>query len=1205
MRKLFTSLKSVVAAALVAAMTLSVSCSYDDTGIKNEIKDVKKELAELTERVAALETKLDSEVESLEALINGKVVVVDIIKNEDGSQTIKLSDGKEVTVLPACDHECTPCDHECTPCECGDALQHKVEDGVLYVSADGVNYIPIQTAPEQVVTGVVVNEDGTVTITLATGEEINVGAKAELIEFEATRGQVYVIAGQTKEVPFAINDAVAEINVMNQPFGWSATVEEATAEENGGDDAGIMPLAAGGQNFVLKINGPSQELVNAGYAAKEGHVSVHFNTAAGACKVANVAVNLAEITMTVDNAGNITITNTVAMEQENYWGEKFVDFADFWIGVMPKSLYDEHGKDALREDFIDWDFETAAATQRSSGLWNIADLQNYEEGVYEAETIEITVDQLASAFYPKYNFEVGKEYIIFISLESELKNYYEIPVLDNAILASYKKVLVEASLVADSAKWNDVTYHMSLAGYQYYLVGWLSVAEVEEYLSAGYYGSTVEEFLPTYISGYGLMSSGAIVSEIIDEDVNLSSLAERSLMGYAPEIKADTEYYFYVYPFNAANEMELYQHEFVAENLFIFENFKTNALVAGSFVATPEYEVVLHNEQNIKINVTLPEGVTNAYYTWFEGSVADPEEALYQVMNDVYANDTTEATFSAEKYGYDGLPNPIYFALIAINEAGEYVYVEQEFAYVEPEPIALNSFEYLGRYYDLYDEDESTSGGDFIYKAVAADGQEFTIGLYYTLANADGSIIEGTYNYRGQNLDSMYSYWYGFVIASETYYDSASLIVTADDITLKLNGQKYVYTKGAGETPEEPEQPEVLVMDSIARANFKNSKLQFFHQVDGANVYCAVFYNYDAVDTEKMFIPEGEYVVGTNFYVYGNSNVYDYVAKGYNYDFDQGGVMKVSEVNGAYHIEFSGTLNEGTVVLEFVYDGLIENLILPSEYKEPVVLDFVPVRAEYDNKFDLYEYNGGDAEYAYWLYDANNNYIEAIHRFGSHTGWNDVYEVKYVADGVEYVAKKVTAIQAPNTWNCGEGELYYSLAFSTDDYTFSYSGQLPSVEVNYLGSDATYAPGSENQGGEPSEPEVLPEFVIPGEGGSYNYDFRYTKLAIGLDDTNAVRVAQDNGWTWEIKFNPGLSEIVAGDYTAVQGFTTADALEVDTYNSSVQYGDGYQFFYPDSYNEVSINVQKEGDYYCITLIGANGYSAVGKTYRLVYIGKIK
>ena len=38
----------------------------------------------------------------------------------------------------------------------------------------------------------------------------------------------------------------------------------------------------------------------------------------------------------------------------------------------------------------------------------------------------------------------------------------------------------------------------------------------------------------------------------------------------------------------------------------------------------------------------------------------------------------------------------------------------------------------------------------------------------------------------------------------------------------------------------------------------------------------------------------------------------------------------------------------------------------------------------------------------------------------------------------------------------------------------------------------------------------------------------------------------------------------------------------------------------------TINVQVEGDYYCITMIGSGGYgSNAGETYRCVYIGKIK
>ena len=1075
MRKFFTTLKSVVATAIIASMTLAASCSYDDSAVKQDINKIQQDLAALTERVAALEQKLQSEVDNLKALIDGQVVVVNVTTDEDGNQTIELSDGSEITVLAPTECTCEPSE----PCQCN-PLKYRVIDGVLEVSADGQEWIAINgVAAECVVANIVINDDNTATITLANGEEFTV-VKAELIEFDATRGQVYVAAGQTVSVNFTINDAVADINIMNQPLGWKAAVEVAPADEDD-VDPGMGILAAGGTEFVLKVTGPSVDFVNAGFAEKEGVISVHFNTAHGACKVAKMFVNLAEITMDVDSMGNIVITNSLAVEQTNYWGEVFVDFADFFIGIMPAELYEQYGDNALVEDFGSWDYTTAAVTQRSTGLWNVANLQEYQEGVYEKETIELTVDQLATAFYPKYEFQVGGEYIIFLSTESELVNYYQIPVLDNAIMVDYKKVLVSAEYVADSATWCDATFHFSLAGFQNYLIGWLPVTEVDDYIANGM-AASIEELLPLYISGYGLMSSGAIIAgDIIDQDVKLSELAELSLMGWAPEVAANTEYHFYVYPFNAETEMEFYQHEFVAENLKYVGTFATAALAAGEFDAAAQYEVIEHVEDNIAVEVTLSEDVTVAYYTWFEEPQADPEEAAYLVMNDVYAQkvvfDEYTTSIEAEKYGYYGLPNPIYLGIVAINANGEYVYVEKEFKYIEPEPVVLSSFEYQGRHLDL-DENPETSGGDHVYVATAEDGTEFTIGLFYTYADEAGVIIEGEYDYCTNYFDAMYSYWNGFVIVSDTTYYGSSLIVDAETITLKLKGVgKYVYNKN-GQEGDEPAQPEVLVMDSIARANFKNSKLQFFHQVDGANVYCAGFYNYDAVDTDKMFIPEGEYVVGTNFYVWGYSNVYDYVAKGYNYDFDEGGVMKVSEVNGAYHVEFSGTLNEGTVVLEFVYDGLIENLILPSEYKEPVALDFVPVRAEYDNKFDLYEYNGGDAEYAYWLYDANNNYIEAIHRFGDHTDWSDVFEVKYVADGVEYVAKKVTAIQAPNTWNCGEGELYYSLAFSTDDYTFSYSGQLPSVEVNYLGSDATYAPGSDNGGGVTPEPEPEP---TPGE----------------------------------------------------------------------------------------------------------------------------
>ena len=97
MRKFFTTLRSVVAATLVAAMALSVSCSYDDTAIKNDVEKIKTDLAALTERVDALEDKLDEQVAGLTELINGKVVVTDV-KTEGNVTTVTLSDGSSFVI---------------------------------------------------------------------------------------------------------------------------------------------------------------------------------------------------------------------------------------------------------------------------------------------------------------------------------------------------------------------------------------------------------------------------------------------------------------------------------------------------------------------------------------------------------------------------------------------------------------------------------------------------------------------------------------------------------------------------------------------------------------------------------------------------------------------------------------------------------------------------------------------------------------------------------------------------------------------------------------------------------------------------------------------------------------------------------------------------------------------------------------------------
>ena len=1091
MRKFFTTLKSVVAIAVIASMTLAASCSYDDTALKNQVEKIEHDLAALTERVAALEQKLADEVKSLEALIDGKVVVVDVVTDAEGNQTIKLSDGSEVTVLAP------------TSCDC-EPLQYRVVDGVLQVSADGENWIPVQVAPEQVVADIVLNEDGTATITLANGDEFTV-VKAELIESEATRAQVYVAPGETKSIKFTINDAVSDINIMNQPLGWTASIEVAPAEETEDNvDPGMGILAAGGADFLLNITGPSADFVNAGFAQKEGYVSVHFNSANGGCKVAKVAVNLAELSISVDASGNITVANSVAKAAGfDEMGEPMYDFADFFIGIVDAADYATYGDKVFVDTFDDWTYEytaNVASTQRTTGFQNIVDLQWYEAGVTEKEVYTLTVDQLAGAFWPKYEYEMGKEYIIFVTTETEMANFVEQPILTNASKASYKRVFVEANLDKENTAWNDATAEFTLAGYNYYIVGWQPVADLEQLITYGM-AADIDSALVYFLkNGGNLMGAGAVVADLTGT-YKLSELAALSMTGWAPMLNADTEYLFFVYPMNAETEMDFYTHQVVEENIRNYGTFRTKALVQGEFDAAAQFELVSHEEKTIEVNATFGEDVVSVIYNWYEESFSDPEEAAYAIVNDVYYSEFVtfaegEHSIAASKFEYYGLPDPIYLGILAINANGEYVYVEQSFSRneggedPEPEPTEVT--------YNSADATGDIAWSDYYVNLRGSDGSTVVMNFYGISEYNTFFIPAGTYDFGG---------WSG-----------------------------AVYTAGYSR----------VEYSDGTRANINN------------------------------------------------------------------GTVVVAEVDGKYRIEVNAYIGDANTEFSAVYEGLIDGLILPSEYvapepePEPEPVGFAPVRAELDNKMELYEYNGGDAEYAFWLYDEANNYIEVVCKFGPHTGWDYQYSAALVVDGVRTEATSVQT-QAPSDYNCEAGEKYFVIvATLSDSTTIEVKTQLPAVEVNYFGEGSTYAPGSENQGGdEPSEPEVIPEFVIPGEG-TYDLDLRYTKLQSPLSG-NEVMFKDDNDHTFFVRFNPGLASIVPGDYSAVaaNSYTSADALEFDGYNTCVMvdYGD---YIYPDDYANVSLNVQQEGDYYCITLIAsADSYGADGRTCRAVYIGKIK
>lgn len=676
MKKFYANFKSVVAAVVLASMTLAASCSYDDTDVKNQLQQIQADLTALTERVAALEKRLGEEVDALTDLIEGKVVVTEITKDAEGNTIINLSNGEKVTVLAGCD--CVPTE----PCDC-DPLQYRVVDGVLEVSADGENWIAVKVAPECVVAEVTVNDDNTVTIKLANGEEFTV-VKAELIEFNSTRAQAYIKAGETKEISFTVNDAVADINIMNQPLGWKAEVALAETEESEDNvDPGMGVLAAGGTEFILKVTAPSSEFVATGFAEKEGFVSVHFNTAAGACKVAKLQVNLAEITLDVDKAGNVTITNTLVDTYlySDWWGnsELIAEFNNYYLAVMPLDYYTEDLESIYNALWGEFNVPCAGGWINNFYM-NLNDRNQatyYQEGVTESWTVVATVEEIIDCldWYGNLTYE-GESFMVLV-IPTDVENSGKL-ILDQALAAPFKQLNINVVENEAERKFNNAYFNVTLRGGLAYNLFPIAVAEVDEYIELGYYGSR-EEYFEMMMQQYVAQPQWASFGFKVSSDVVEPNISLMDLLGYT----LDYEPYFSTEP-NTEYVMAIFTEqegktEYTSEDLkYVY--FATADIVEAE---TPAEYTIEYNANrtytNIGVDITVPEDTAVAYTRWYEEK--------YQVLDDLKA-DLIEHGYDRTDFemGYtyststaaDKAAAVRYLGLLIVNANGEYTLVQKE-----------------------------------------------------------------------------------------------------------------------------------------------------------------------------------------------------------------------------------------------------------------------------------------------------------------------------------------------------------------------------------------------------------------------------------------------------------------------------------------------------------------------------------------------
>ncbi len=738
MRKIFTSLKSVVCVALVACMmtTAVTSCSYDDREIKNEIEQIKGDLAALKDRVAALEEALQQEVDALTALINGKTVVLSV-ETTDGNTVVNLSDGTSFTVYGECDFVDTDTDTNTTlaPAKHTDGVYywavynhgefaHFLEvdgeyvpvfaegaelvfdvdeaTGNLLVSVDGgKTFIDSGIAAESeacVVSDVVVNENGTVTLVLADGSEVVV-TMAELIEFDV-RGALYVKAGESKTVSFEAGETVTDVEVMNQPYGWKAVVAENT----------------------LTITAPKAEVVALGAAEKSGLVSLHINTASGACKVAKLQVNFAELSLEVAKDGTITVKNSLvqtfmAWDYETWLEVEKTDFVNWTIGFC---FYDDYlAAGSIQAIFNSYDYDYFTINDENfaySGFEDGSFTYNklpYQEGVVDELVFTSTVEALVNGLtYGGVPYK-GESFVVFV-VPMDMVTYNSL--YDEAQVAEFLQLSVKTEVV--KAGFNYVNFDVVLRGAQEYQVMYTAASDIDNFMSYGYTHAEYYDQQFSYWINYGMDWGQNVIREDLNGEYSLADL-----LNYGQDwpmnvnLAPNKEYELAILPVEEGRAKDTYTFDDIA-----LSRFTTAALVE----ATTPAEVTIEGTtdySSIKATVNVPETTVAAYSAWYDSEFVYSEEAFNKHLSSAWCK-----TDFTEGYTYELNTSSLktgqtkHLVLVVVDAEGNYTLVQQAFTTKTPE---------LNTTYTLGVGEYKFAGGKLSVALTGIDGAEVEKYRYY------------------------------------------------------------------------------------------------------------------------------------------------------------------------------------------------------------------------------------------------------------------------------------------------------------------------------------------------------------------------------------------------------------------------------------------------------------------------------------------
>lgn len=541
-------------------------------------------------------------------------------------------------------------------------------------------------------------------------------------------GKQFFKYGETKVVPVSV-EGVSTFVVMTKPDGWKAKIN--------------------GSN--LSVTAPDSHKIAAGNADADGMVVLHGNTADGRCKTAvlNVSTGVG-LELTIDDAGMISVKNSITALSGNDWFGYQTDFADAYIGICTVDEFEAFA--SFREFF------TGAAEYGEFGSYGyLANVKGnlglgsfYEEGVYEVDEYSLSIADLGSSFWPSYTIEKGGKYVVWAVPQTTDVLY------DEYVFAYYEPVTVEP--VAEIS-WGEITIDVTVYGSDVVYAGAVPASMFGEES-----GMTFDDYMEV---GYGSMGPwkqfqqyGFEAMGMPCENGSKISVAE---LNYGPLTPGET-YYVWLMPVKGSKAPADYDYEkdFKA---YVYE-YTTELLVEGAEPAELSINEEETNYSTMAVNVVPAEGTTVYYYFYEVGVVDDMTDQ--EIIADVMANcyyPTTESEVVTEEYLPDGVTKVL--VAVAVSEDGKYA-ISTQSAYTL-------SYPYFEEGTVSYTVESVTLAEDGYYTAVLnVTGDANKVVLYHNYSNS-------------------YSNMSKYVMEQNTILNWADVVDGKATVTFKNRGAGYPF----------------------------------------------------------------------------------------------------------------------------------------------------------------------------------------------------------------------------------------------------------------------------------------------------------------------------------------------------------------------------------------------------------------------------